>query len=210
MVRLHLVHLVQALQPDAIELADVMHALVVLHDVDGVVLEFLGGALALLLQVDDVTCCGRVVTRKVVEGVQVLETHARLLTDECHVVARLHHDEVVLVVTIDDMVDIEGVLVHHALLVAQHHVFARVKLAQVVHLDDAYERLGIGGAGCIARSLQSVCPSLVIGDVQSEEPLITSALQEDGVVHETLVCAAVFAEFLIRCVVRAQYIRACP
>ena len=40
MVGRHLIELVQVLESDAVQLADVMHALVHLHDVDGVVLEF--------------------------------------------------------------------------------------------------------------------------------------------------------------------------
>ena len=40
MVGRHLIELVQVLESDTVQLADVMHALVHLHDVDGVVLEF--------------------------------------------------------------------------------------------------------------------------------------------------------------------------
>lgn len=207
---LHLVQLVQALQSDAVELADVVHALVRLHDVDGVVLEVLRCTLALLLQIYEVACCGCIVLGQVVEVVQILQAHPRLLAYSGHVVTRLHHDEVVLVVAVHHVVEVEGVVIHYTLLLCEQCIFARVELAQTIHLDDAYERFGIGGAGGISCRFQSACPSPVVCDAQTVESLVASALQEDAVVDEALPCTAVFAELLIGRIIVAQYVRAGP
>ena len=66
--------------------------------------------------------------------------------------------------------------------------FLRVKLHQVEAFDKADERIGILGGGGISCSLQSVSPSLVVGDAQLEQALVTFPLQKLGVVLITFRC----------------------
>ena len=108
------------------------------------------------------------------------------------------------------MVDVERILVHSTFLLCEKQIFARVELTQVVHLDDADERLCISGAGGIACSLQSMCPSSVVGNFQAIQSLVTPSLEKERVILETLSCTLVFAEFLVGCIIVAQDIWSCP
>ena len=206
------VELAERLESDAIELADVVEALVDFYDMYGVLLELLAGTLALLLEVNEVSGCGCIVARQVVVFVELTQADASLLTDGRHVVSNLYDDEVALVALVNDM-PLEEV-VHLLRLWGCGRpcltVFARVELVETVHLYDANEGLGIGGTGGITCGFQSASPTLIVCRRESEEPLVALLLQELRVVDVALPGAPVLAEAVIRPVVTLNYVRPVP
>ena len=77
-----------------------------------------------------------------------------------------------------------------------------VVLVKFIEFDDAYQLGGIAWIGGIAGSLQTVCPSLIVGDGEIEKTAVSFAVaQELAMVLKTLECIIVGAETFLRKVI---------